>query len=208
MRYGGAVSAVVGIVLAAGAGTRFGGPKALARDETGRPWIDRAVTTLRAGGCASVLVALGAGAEAAARLVPEGAAALIVPEWADGLGATLRDTLRATLREARGAKSPAAQAALIVPVDTPAMPFAVCERVAAGAGRASLARAVYGGVPGHPVLLGRDHWASVADSAAGDRGAGPYLRAHDATPIECGDLWDGADIDHPPETSPAGRTTF
>ena len=50
---------VVGVVLAAGAATRFGGGKAVARYQ-GERLVDRAVATLTAGGCDRVLVVVGA----------------------------------------------------------------------------------------------------------------------------------------------------
>ena len=50
-------------------------------------------------------------------------------------------------------------------------------------------------VPGHPVVLGRDHWEGVAASAVGDRGARDYLAAHAVDLVECGDLATGADVD-------------
>ena len=50
-------------------------------------------------------------------------------------------------------------------------------------------------LPGHPVLLGRDHWAAVAQQAAGDAGARGYLRTHDVALVECGDLATGHDVD-------------
>lgn len=182
---------VCGIVLAAGGGTRFGGPKALARTDTGRPWLEIAVTTLRRAGCDTVLVAVGARAEEATRLVPGGAVAVPVPDWAHGLAAPLRAVLGA-------AAATTASAALVIPVDMPDLPVTVCARVLAeGAGPASLVRAVYRGRPGHPVLLGRSHWDAVGATARGDRGAGPYLAEHAATPIECADLFSGADIDTP-----------
>lgn len=188
---------VVGVVLAAGAGTRYGGPKALARTTSGEPWVERAVAVLRAVGCSSVVVALGAGVGAAVTLIPAGVRVLAVPEWAEGLSATLRSALTALDRGD-------ADAAMIVPVDTPDMPAEVCERLLAPASDRVLARAVYRGVPGHPVLLGRSHWRPVADSVRGDEGAGAYLRAHDAMRIECGDLWDGADIDRTAHTGGSG----
>ena len=187
---------ICGIVLAAGAGSRFGGPKALARTPVGEPWIARAVATLRGGGCDEVLVALGAGRAEAAPLVPPGAVAVEVPQWVSGVSASIRAALGT-------ASAGAAAAALIVPVDTPTMPAAVVTRLAAVAGRDALARAVYAGAPGHPVLIGRKWWDAVAAAVTGDRGAGPYLAAHAATRIECGDLWDGADIDRPLAPAPA-----
>ncbi|WP_375386646.1 NTP transferase domain-containing protein [uncultured Microbacterium sp.] len=181
-----------GLVLAAGAGTRFGGPKALARSADGTPWVHAAVRMLRAAGCAEVLVALGAGGDEAAALVPPDATIVRVADWADGLSATLRTGLAA-------AESSAADAVVITPVDTPAAPAAAAVRVISLAGaRAGLAQAMYDGEPGHPVFIGRDHFAAAAASLSGDRGAGPYLRAHGALAVECGDLWSGADIDHDP----------
>jgi CTP:molybdopterin cytidylyltransferase MocA len=64
---------------------------------------------------------------------------------------------------------------------------------------AVLARAAYDGTPGHPVLLGRDHWAGVAATAGGDQGARAYLRAREVLLVECGDLATGRDQDTPPD---------
>ncbi|MWC00434.1 nucleotidyltransferase family protein, partial [Agromyces sp. MMS17-SY077] len=68
---------------------------------------------------------------------------------------------------------------------------------ASGPLASALARATYRGLPGHPVLLGRDHWAPLAAALHGDRGAGPYLVAQGALAVECGDLATGADRDRP-----------
>lgn len=183
-------ASVCGLVLAAGAGTRFGGPKAFARTPDGTPWLALAVRMLQDAGCGRVLVALGASADDAAALVPHHAQIVRVDDWAEGLSATLRAGLGAASRAD-------ADAVLITPVDTPDAPVAAAARVlaAAGGGRAALARATYDGEPGHPVLIGAEHFAELAASLAGDRGAGPYLRAHGAVAVECGDLWSGADID-------------
>lgn len=224
-----------GLVLAAGAGTRFGGPKALARTADGTPWVARAVRMLRDAGCADVIVALGASAPEASLLVPDDARIIVVGEWAEGLGATLRAGLGAVFgRGGAGAGDGAGaedaadawdesgasgdghaadewDAVLVTPVDTPdATPEAavrVVERAMASvspsaeaaslSARAALARAVYSGAPGHPVCVGRDHWLRLSASLSGDSGAGRYLRSHSALEVECGDLWSGADIDHP-----------
>jgi CTP:molybdopterin cytidylyltransferase MocA len=61
-----------------------------------------------------------------------------------------------------------------------------------------LARAAYQGRPGHPVLLGRAHWAGVRNAASGDVGARTYLAGRaDVVPVECGDLADADDVDTP-----------
>jgi CTP:molybdopterin cytidylyltransferase MocA len=71
----------------------------------------------------------------------------------------------------------------------------VARLLGTGAGPQSLARATYDGRPGHPVLLGRDHWAGIAESATGDQGARDYLGEHDAVTCECRDLATGRDMD-------------
>lgn len=189
--------AVVGLVLAAGAGTRFGGPKGLARTDDGTPWVVRAVAALRDAGCAPVLVTIGAAADEVARLLPADAVAVPVADWREGLSASVRAGVAA-------AQDTDAEALIVTTVDTPELPATavrrLCER-AERAGAAVLARATYDGRPGHPALIGRDHWDPLAAGLGGDRGAGGYLAAHGAEPVECGDLWHGDDVDIPP--SPA-----
>jgi CTP:molybdopterin cytidylyltransferase MocA len=88
--------------------------------------------------------------------------------------------------------------ALVTLVDLPDVGAAVVSRVlaaAVGDGRAALARASYDGVPGHPVAIGRDHWAAVITTARGDRGARDHLRATPHHLVECGDLATGRDLD-------------
>lgn len=175
---------VTGIVLAAGAGSRAGGPKALMRLPDERSWIAVACGTLLDGGCTRVLVVLGAMARLARPLVPADDRVAIVeaPDWEHGMSASLR----AGLAGASG------DAALITLVDLPDLPTAVVERLLATGG---LAQAVYGGRPGHPVLMPAGDWAGAAATLHGDRGAREYVVAHGVTEVECGDLWHGHDRD-------------
>lgn len=178
-----------GLVLAAGGGTRFGRPKALVRRGDGTPWVALAVQALRDAGVPRVVVALGAAADEARPLVPSGAEAVVVPDWATGLSASLRAGLLAAGGTA---------AVVVVPVDTPGMPAsAVARIVAAHRSPESLVQAVYGGRPGHPVLIGAAHVGPLARVLAGDAGARAYLAAHGVVEVECGDLWSGTDIDVP-----------
>lgn len=181
-----------GLVLAAGAGTRFGGPKGLARTSDGEPWVARAVRMLRDGGCEDVLVAVGARADEVAALVPEEASVVAVPRWAEGVSAALRAGI-----EAAGAADCGLLA--VTPVDTPDAPASALRRLRgvaeAGDGSGALVQAVYAGRPGHPVLIGRRHWPDLVAGLRGDRGARPYLVAHAVTEVEAGDLWSGADVD-------------
>lgn len=179
-----------GLLLAAGAGSRMGTPKALVADPDGTPWLVRSVTVLLDGGCEAVTVVLGAGADEAAALLPAGPVVSVVAEdWAEGMSASLRTGLSAVAGSA-------ADAVVITLVDLPDVGAEVVRRVvAAGSGPTTLARATYDGSPGHPVVMGRDHWAPAVASAGGDAGARGYLSSHDVTVVECGDLASGRDVD-------------
>ncbi|MCX5188400.1 NTP transferase domain-containing protein [Streptomyces sp. NBC_00268] len=183
---------VAGLLLAAGGGRRLGGrPKALL-EHRGRPLVEYAVGVLRAAGCSRVHVVLGARADAVrerARL--DGCVLVDNPEWERGMGSSLR----AGLGSLTGT---GARAVLVSLVDQPGIgPRAVARVLAAYRDDTSLASAAYGGVRGHPVLFGAAHWAAVAASATGDRGARAYLKEHEAaiTLVECGDVAQPYDID-------------
>ncbi|MFE7840437.1 NTP transferase domain-containing protein [Streptomyces sp. NPDC057474] len=210
-------SEVVGLLLAAGGGRRLGGrPKALLTHH-GRPLVEHAVAVLRAGGCARIHVVLGAeAATVRARAELPGCVLVENPEWAEGMGSSLR----AGLESLTGT---GADAVLISLVDQPGIgPEAVARVLAAcdpggppdpSPSRAdsppdplsplsrrsgtALVAAAYDGRRGHPVLFGAAHWAAVAATATGDRGARAYLKAHDEaiTLVECGDVARPYDID-------------
>jgi CTP:molybdopterin cytidylyltransferase MocA len=108
------------------------------------------------------------------------------------MGASLRAGLAAV-----AAEHPDAAGVLVMLVDTPDVGADVVRRLLMQAAPHALARAAYRGVPGHPVLIGREHWSGVAETAKGDRGARDYLGAHDVHLVECGDVATGIDIDTP-----------
>ncbi|ROS76903.1 molybdenum cofactor cytidylyltransferase/nicotine blue oxidoreductase [Cellulomonas sp. PhB143] len=195
------VGGVVGIVLAAGAGRRYGMPKALVRGDDGVPWVRRACAALRDGGADDVVVALGARADEAARLVPEGVGVARVTGWAQGVGASLGAALRAVEEAGAvgGAGAPRWSAAVVTLVDLPELSPAAVRRVVAAAADppTALCQAGYGGAPGHPVLIGRAHWGALRASLAGDVGARVYLEAHGARRVDCTDLGGGDDVDVP-----------
>jgi CTP:molybdopterin cytidylyltransferase MocA len=190
---------LVGIVLAAGAGRRMGVPKALVSSPDGEPWLARATRALLGGGCAEVVVVLGARSGDALALLPDDPRIrpLVVMRWAEGLGVSLRGGLR--LLDRIG--SPA-QAAVVTLVDLPGLTPAVVRRVSADAGEHTLRQAMYAGRPGHPVVLGRAQWGPLAETLRGDEGGRGYLRAHRAEEVECGDLADGRDVDSPHDPVP------
>ncbi len=179
-----------GLLLAAGAGSRMGTPKALVADPDGTPWLVRSVAVLLDGGCEAVTVVLGAGAAEAVTLLPDGpVTSVVADDWAEGMSASLR----AGLGSLSGG---AAEAVVISLVDLPDVGADVVRRVvAAGAGPGTLARATYVGRPGHPVVMGRDHWARAVATVHGDTGARGYLADHEVAAVECGDLATGRDVD-------------
>ena len=105
-----------GVLLAAGAGTRFGMPKVLAAHGE---WLSSAVAALHRGGCDDVVVVLGA----AIVDVPAPARAVIATDWSDGLSASLRAGLSAV----------EADFAVLHTVDTPDVGADVVARVLAAA---------------------------------------------------------------------------
>jgi len=173
----------------------MGRPKALV-EVGGRPLLSLALDALRAGGCAPLFVVLGAAADAVAPLVPGDARAVIAARWADGMGASLRAGLSAVAEQPDGPDSVLLHLVDLPGVGAPAI--ARLARAAAGAGPEALARATYRGTPGHPVLLGRAHWAGVVESARGDAGARGYLAGNPALRlVECADVADPRDVDTP-----------
>lgn len=183
---------VAGIVLAAGAGQRYGGPKALAHFD-GRTLVARSVSTLRDGGCAPIIVVLGAAAREVTAAADFDATVAVNNAWQTGLSSSLRSGLAA-------ADKSTAAAALIALVDQPLVtPACVARLVAAFESGATAVVATYGGQPRNPALFARPVWSAVAASASGDSGARLWLQAHpnQVTQIECGDIAAADDMDTP-----------
>jgi CTP:molybdopterin cytidylyltransferase MocA len=188
---------IVGVLLAAGAGRRAGGPKALRVDADGTSWLLRSIAVLCDGGCDAVIVVLGCQAARARDVLVKSTLAddpmitvVDAPNWEQGMGSSLRSGLSA-------ARSAPWRAVLVHLVDLPDVTAEVVRRLIRQAppGTATLARVTYGGRPGHPVLIGRDHLESIMANLTGDSGAKGYLAHHGAHSVECGDLASGQDHD-------------
>jgi CTP:molybdopterin cytidylyltransferase MocA len=185
---------VAGVVLAAGAGRRFGRPKALV-DYGGELLVERAARVLVEGGCDPVVVILGAAGDEVLSRARLGAATVMPnPDWPTGMGSSLRVALK-TLVGITLADD--VHAALVLPVDMPGVSPEAVRRVAAHGSKSALAAASHEGRRSHPVLLGRDHWDGAADSSTGDAGARRYLSEHTVTLVPCDDVSKGFDIDRP-----------
>ncbi len=182
---------MTGVLLAAGQGSRFGGPKALI-ELGGRTLAQRGVDLLRAGGADPVLVVTGAAPVAIA-----GTHTVHNPDFRTGMGSSLRAALRYLQTDP---SAPEAHAVVVTLADQPLVgPEAVARLIAAYRDGASVAVATYDGKPRNPVLLARERWAEVAELATGDSGARAFLRARPelVTFIECGDVGRADDIDTP-----------
>ena len=172
-------------------------PKALV-DFDGGLLVDRATGVLAEAGCDPVLAVLGAAEdEVRARAALDGVRVVSNPEWPTGMGSSVRVALR-SLADTE------AEAALVLPVDMPGITAEAAARVAALAGPSALAAAAHGGRRSHPVLLGREHWAGVIESAHGDAGARDYLKPRTVTTVSCDDISDGFDVDRPEDLERTG----
>jgi nicotine blue oxidoreductase len=156
-------------VLAAGAGSRFGGPKQ-------RLLLPLVLERLAQTSVDEVVVVAGAyplEAEGGARVVE-------CPAWERGPGASLRCGLAAL--------GPEVEEAVVVLADGPRLAPEAVERVLAArcASGAGLVAAGYAGERGHPLVVARALWDTVPDD--GLRGLTPFL-------VPCDDLGAPGDVD-------------
>lgn len=186
---------LAGLVLAAGAATRFGGPKQLAQ-VGGVSLIERAAA-LALGCCdAGVVVVTGAHAGAVEAAVCHLPVVLARNDaWPDGLAGSLRRGLDALPRTA--------DACLVMLCDQPEIAAADLSRlVAAWRGApGQMAAAYYGGAPGVPAVFPRSAWPQLAQ-LHGDRGArgvlaGAALLTTVAMPAAALDIDTRADLGRP-----------
>lgn len=85
---------IAAVVLAAGASSRFGSPKQLAKLH-GESLLERAMRLAREAGCAPVVVVLGAGAQPILAACELGDARVVLNEdWTEGMAASMRAGLR------------------------------------------------------------------------------------------------------------------
>lgn len=178
-----------GLVLAAGEGRRFGGPKQLARFR-GMPLLAHALTAMDAVPAIDPLVlVLGARADEVRAGVDTGPFTVVVAgDWAEGQAASLRAGV-AALGDV--------DAVLVCLGDQPLItPQVIAGTLDHHAPRADAVRPAYGGVPGHPVLLGRRVLARVPE-LRGDVGARDLLAGMRVRTWEAGHLCDPTDVDTP-----------
>lgn len=171
-----------GIVLAAGAGRRFGGSKLLARFD-GAPIVAHVVGAARDAGLDPIVVVTGSDPAAIADVVA-GAGVIVIPNPEPGRG--LSSTLRIGL-EAVDALVPAVDAAVVLLGDQPLVRPEVIRGLVAGIAatpdRTVAVPRYLGGGGANPVALARTAFALAAD-ATGDRGLGPVIAARPEVVVE------------------------
>jgi molybdenum cofactor cytidylyltransferase len=181
---------IVGILLAAGSASRFGGDKLLAPLNDGTPLGVRAFCNLAA--CVdSVVAVVRPGDQGLARALSDpGAELTVCAHAANGMGQSLAWAIRAT---------PLAKAWVIALADMPWIEIATIQRIAdALAGGAELVAASHQGVRGHPVGFSRRYYADLV-ALSGDEGAKTIVRAHERELqlIETDDAGISRDVDTP-----------
>jgi molybdenum cofactor cytidylyltransferase len=177
-----------GLVLAAGAATRFGSAKQLA-DFDGRPLLEHAIEAMVAAPVGRVVVVLGSGAEEVQETVDmHGADAIVCRRWAEGQSASLACGL---------AELSSCDAVVVTLGDQPLISSDAIRRVISARGQGAAAvRATYHGEPGHPVLLERRLFERMRD-VTGDHGARHLLISVRTNEVPCDDLGGGQDVDTP-----------
>ena len=178
-----------GLLLAAGSGRRMGGPKALL-ELAGETLVARGIRLLRDGGCAPVVVVVGAHADEV-RACCAGTLVVEATDWSTGMGASLRAGL-----DSLSAHDDVA-GCVVALVDQPLIGVEAVRRLLACPGPVAVAS--YDGRGRNPVRLARSVWSDVATSAVGDIGARDFLRAHPeiVTAVDCTGTGDPRDLDTP-----------
>jgi protein-tyrosine phosphatase len=182
---------VAAVVLAAGASSRFGGPKALAR-LWGRPMLQHALDVVRAADPAEIVVVLGRDGDEIEQTIEWRSERLVRnPNPDDGLSSSLRVGL--------GSLGAGREAALIFLGDQPTVREEVVARLLAGfvtEGRPIAVPSYASGGGPNPLLIHRTAWP-LALEASGDRGLGPVLREHPNLVTEVQVAGSNPDVDTP-----------
>jgi len=163
---------VAGIILAAGSSERMGRTKQLLPFR-GRPLLQHVIDLASSSDLVETVVVLGAAADEIAGRIEPGPGVRFArnPEHATGQASSLRAGLHALGEEI--------DAALVLVGDQPLVPAGAVRTILSlrDPARYAVIRAMYGGKPGHPVLLEREIWSEALDSGS-DEGARSWIAAN------------------------------
>jgi len=174
----------VGLILAAGSGSRLGTPKA-SLVVGGHRLVDRAVNNFMAAGLTEIYVVLGAWQGEV-----QSAHVIVNENWQEGMGSSLRIGLEQISR------IEAATDVTISLVDLPGMTPDAIGRIVQHPG--DIVVGTFSEKPGHPVKFAKKYWSEVSQCAQGDIGARNFLKGRDDVQyIPLDDLATGKDIDTP-----------
>ncbi len=183
-------SGVSAVVLAAGAGSRFGGGKLLAELKD-TPLIEHVLGTLDASPVDEVFVVVGDDAGGLREVCePYGAWVIENPDWEKGQSTSVRSGLRAL--------GPEVRAAVVLLGDQPFVGVGAVERlIKAFEEGAKVAAATYGGKMRNPVLFAREVWPLLLGELSGDVGAKPFLLRHPelVVGVSCDGVGNPVDVD-------------
>ena len=174
----------VGLILAAGSGSRLGTPKA-SLVVGGQRLVDRAINNFTAAGISEIYVVLGAW-----QAELQGAHVIINQNWQEGMGSSLKIGLEHI------SKIATATDVTISLVDLPGMTAEAIREIVESSH--DIVVGTFAGKPGHPVKFARKHWSEISQSATGDIGARNFLKGRDDVhfiPLDL--LATGKDIDTP-----------
>lgn len=175
---------VAGVILAAGAGSRFGGPgEKLVTLARGRPLIAWALDPVIEAALDEVIVV--SGAAELSDVTPEGITLLRNDEWQAGQATSLGVALDWCQR--RGHAS-----AVVGLGDTPSLTASAWRAIAAAPG-GPIVVATYGGRRGHPVRLDASVWTLLPTS--GDEGARALMARRPELVVEVACEGKATDID-------------
>jgi nicotine blue oxidoreductase len=160
-------------VLAAGAATRYGGPKQ-------NEFLPAVLASLAGANVSRVVVVEGAHTVEPGSEPGSGVSVVHCEDWADGPGASLRCGLASLPDDVTHA--------LVVLADGPHLDPRAIERLVARREDAAVLSASYDGSRNHPVVLARNVWSTVPDEGA---------RALDPLLVDCSDLVPPGDVDYP-----------
>jgi molybdenum cofactor cytidylyltransferase len=159
------------VILAAGAGTRFGQPKAEAEVEPGVRFLDRVVESAYHCGAAPVVAVVSRGVR-----VPAPAVAVEGTSAGEQIGSIRRGLARLA--------SSAVRSTLVWPVDHPYVAVTTAQAIIDGyrRSRSPIVVPIFEGKRGHPVLFSRETWLDLM--TASDGGARSVVHRYASAVLE------------------------